>query len=185
MRQDWLLNQLPAVMVRDPFISRFVGIFQQIATGIREEADSVPAFVSPGIAPDEFVKWVGSWTGLPVHIDFRGDEVARQRIKTMVRSSANLYRRRGTVDGLAELLSIVTGEKATVSDTGGIFRGDDDIPDRRHVTIGLPDDGGVSIPALTSLLEDALPVNCSFELVVGGRIVADRAGFVSPGTGSP
>lgn len=174
MNKNWLINQLPDVMAKDPFIRQFTGIFQEIATGIREEANSVPEYVNVGVAPHEFVQWIGGWTGLPVQIDYGDDEIARERVKTMVRSSAMLYRRRGTLGGLQGLLAAVTGEEVTVSDTGGIFRSDAQVPDRRHVTVGLPDAGGLSVSLLTSLLEDELPVNCSFDLVIGGRIQASR-----------
>lgn len=174
MNKNWLINQLPAVMAKDPFINRFTGIFQEIATGVREEANSVPEYVNIGLAPHEFVRWVGSWTGLPVQIDYGDEDVAGERVKTMVRSSGMLYRRRGTRGGLEGLISAVTGQEATVSDTGGIFRPDDQIPNRRHVTVGLPDTGGLSVSLLTSLLEAEMPVNCSFELVIGGRVRAKR-----------
>ncbi len=202
MKKDWLIDQLPAVM-RDerriirttrgadegdktggPFIRRFTGIFQEIATGIREEADAVPDYFDIGIAPHDFVQWMGSWTGLPVEIDYGDAETTRQRLKNMVGSSGSIYKRRGTRGGLEDLISTVTGQEATVTDTGGIFRLGDDIPERKHVTVGLPDSGDVSVPVLRALLEEELPVDCSFELVIGGRIVASRDRGTRRGNGS-
>ena len=172
MNKDWLIDQLPAVMAKDPFLNRFTGIFQEIATGLRVEANAVPDYIDVGLAPHEFVRWIGSWTGLPVQIDFGDEATARNRVREMVASSAALYRRRGTCDGLAGLISAATGEQATVSDTGGIFREGDQIPDAKHVTVEVPSTGGLEASLLASLIADELPVNCTSELVVGGQTVS-------------
>ncbi len=168
MNKDWLINQLPAVMAKDPFLNRFTGIFQEIATGLRVEANAVPDYIDVGIAPHDFVRWIGSWTGLPVQIDFGDEATARKRVREMVASSALLYRRRGTSDGLAGLISVVTGEEAMVSDTGGIFRAGDKPPSERRITVEIQSTGGLDAPLLVSLIKDELPVNCTFELVVAG-----------------
>lgn len=163
-------------MARDPFLRRFTGIFQEIATGIREEADAVPSYVHVGLAPPEFVRWMGGWTGLPVRIDFGDEETARDRIKAMVSASANLYRRRGTRSGLAGLMSAVTGGSVTVTDTGGIFREGEQIPRQRHVTVNVPNTGGLDASLLHSLIADELPVNCTFDLVVDGTVFVQDGG---------
>lgn len=170
MNQDWLIQQLPGVMKQDPFLRRFTGIFQEIATGVRSEADAVPRYIDVGLAPHDFVRWMGSWTGLPVQIDFGDDATARARVREMVSASARLYRRRGTTDGLAGLISAVTGQHAKVTDTGGIFKEGADIPRERHVTVEVPGAGGLSPEVLRSLIADELPVNCTLDLVVAGEL---------------
>jgi phage tail-like protein len=85
-------------------LRRFLFLFQHVMTGVTDRIDSVASLVDPGAADPRFLPWLASWVGfeldtsLPLH---------RQR--ELVRRAIRLYRSRGTVAGMEEMIRVLTG----------------------------------------------------------------------------
>ncbi len=85
-------------------LRRFLFTFQHLMTGVTDRIDSVSALIDPGAADPRFLPWLASWVGfeldtsLPLH---------RQR--ELVRRAIRLYRSRGTVAGVEEMIRVLTG----------------------------------------------------------------------------
>jgi len=116
-RDDWLAHQLPVGMVEDPFLARFVALLQGVADTVLHQVDSLPHLFDPAVAPDAMVRTMGRWIGIDWVDPSLPDELQRR----IVREYGRLLGWRGTKRGLEQLLELISGAPATVTDTGGVF----------------------------------------------------------------
>ena len=63
-RAGWLVEQLPRPLAEDNFTQQFVGIFEEVAGGVRERVVGFRHDLDVRVAPPEFVRWMGTWLGL-------------------------------------------------------------------------------------------------------------------------
>ncbi len=88
---------------------RFLFIFQHLMTTVTERIDGIPALTDPTQADARFLPWIASWVnfeldeGLPLH---------QQR--ELVRRSIRLHRTRGTAEGIAEMIRVLTSAPVTI-----------------------------------------------------------------------
>lgn len=127
------------------FLGRFLKAFEQVLSGEAgdkgEEALGIEALLNrfhqyfdPLLTPAQFLPWLAGWVGLDLEdgIEFYGDEdyIEKGNTPTQIlpldegRSSINrdmigrivqLYKKRGTLEGLKECLQIYAGEESTIS----------------------------------------------------------------------
>jgi phage tail-like protein len=111
------LEHLPAVYRADPvgrdFLGRFLSIFENILGGIEETvADLARLFDADG-APAEsrrdFLSWLAGWVDMSFDPSWT-DETRR----TLLRHAPELYRMRGTPEGLKLLLRLALGIEARI-----------------------------------------------------------------------
>jgi phage tail-like protein len=103
------LASLPAPYHQDPesasFLDRFLGYFDTVFAEVVEANARTPALFDPRSVPTgPFLEWLASWfdiTFLP-----RWPEATR---RTMVARAVAMYRKRGTVPGLRQMLQWHTG----------------------------------------------------------------------------
>jgi phage tail-like protein len=92
----------------DP-LRRFLFIFQHAMTSITDRIDTLPDLVDPATTDPRFLSWIASWISfeldhsLPVH---------QQR--ELVRRAIRLYRSRGTVAGIEEMIRVLAAAPAKV-----------------------------------------------------------------------
>lgn len=92
----------------DP-LRRFLFIFQHIMTTITDRIDQVPALIDPAVTDPRFLPWIASWvsfeldSSLPLH---------QQR--ELTRRAIRLYRTRGTVAGVEEMIRVLTSAPVRV-----------------------------------------------------------------------
>ncbi|RME29006.1 MAG: hypothetical protein D6798_01065, partial [Deltaproteobacteria bacterium] len=88
---------------------RFLFIFQHLMTTVTERIDAIPSLTDPTRADARFLPWIASWVnfeldeGLPLH---------QQR--ELVRRSIRLHRTRGTAEGIAEVIRVLTSAPVTI-----------------------------------------------------------------------
>lgn len=166
-RPDWLLAQLPVGMLEDDFFRRFSQIFQDMADTIVEQADNVPNVVDLAVAPDPFVRYLGSWIGAEA-VDASLPVPLQRRI---VRGYGQILAHRGTRRGLVELLELLSGEPAEVEDPGGIWR-EGDAPAREPVVrVRVASTGWMPADDFVALVRSELPAQVGLELYVADRLV--------------
>jgi phage tail-like protein len=86
------------------------GVERYFDPGLRREG----AVLAPEQrAPAEFLEWLAAWVGMAL----RGDMGEAQR-RELIARAVPLYRKRGTREGLEELLSIQSSLRATITDAG-------------------------------------------------------------------
>lgn len=169
----WLVDQLPGCFAGDDFLRRFVGIFGELAEGLRQRIDSIEHAVDVTVAPPPFVRWLGTWLDIG-SID-PSLEVARQR--TLVREVGPLLARKGTKSGLRDAIALVTGERVVVvHDPGGIVSEDELPPVPGRVRIELATTGAITEADLVAVVRDWVPAAAGAELWVGARRVWEQGG---------
>ncbi len=93
------------------FLQRFLCLFEGVLTPLEGKVAASYMLTNPISAPVEALDWLGRWIGLDVQVDLT--EVQK---RLYIQQALKLYRKRGTLKGLALLLDLLTGN--------GVSRGD-------------------------------------------------------------
>ena len=110
-----LLRFLPAAYqttdsgVDPDFLRRFMWIFQEISDSFTTKIDRMHEQFSPLTADEDFLPWLAQWVALTLDSDW-----PNVKKRQMIRSAAELYRRRGTKGAIARLLEIFTDVRPTI-----------------------------------------------------------------------
>ncbi|MFZ5475675.1 MAG: phage tail protein [Myxococcota bacterium] len=92
-------------------LRRFLFIFQHLMTSITDRIDQIPTLIDPATTDPRFLPWIASWvsfeldSSLPIH---------QQR--ELVRRAIRLYRTRGTVAGIEEMIRVLTSAPVAVNE---------------------------------------------------------------------
>ena len=112
----YLRNGLPAVYQESDFGMRFIGGLEELLDPIVAVLDALPSHFDPDHAPRDILSLIAGWLG--VDLD-ESQEIRYQR--EMVRQSAELGRRRGTVMGLELALKLAFPDvPLRIEDQGGV-----------------------------------------------------------------
>lgn len=107
-------QRLPGVLQDDEFLQRFVTAFDDAYAPIFATLDSLSCYFDPHLAPTDFLEFLATWVG--VELDDSWDLDQR---RTVIAGAALLHRRRGTLRGIQETLSVGLGATVDIQDTGG------------------------------------------------------------------
>lgn len=166
IRPGWLREQLPTVMAEDPFTGRFVQVFEDVATTIRERSDAIDDLFDVTVAPPGIVRFIGSWVGIDVPPSLPVESQRR-----LVQAAGPLLRWRGTARGIEKLVEAVTGADVTVDEHGGVFA-EGNAPSRNPVVaVEVTDTGPLNEEQLLAMLRAEVPADAILELRVAGHAV--------------
>lgn len=88
---------------------RFLFIFQHLMTTVTERIDGIAALTDPTAADPRFLPWIASW------VNFELDEsLPLHQQRELVRRSIRLHRTRGTADGIAEMIRVLTSASVSL-----------------------------------------------------------------------
>ena len=108
-------DQLPAVYTQDPaaadFTERFLSLFDAAFEEADRAVDRYPALLEPGGVPDEVLPWLGGLLGLVFE---PGWDAAIRR--NLITAAPSLYRGRGTLAALSQVIKIVSGVDVAISE---------------------------------------------------------------------
>lgn len=105
---NWL-KYLPAIYSEDQFIGRYLLIFESILSPISWLVDNFDMFLSPEVAPPEWLQWMAGWFDVVIVPEL---PIAHQR--AIVEQLGWLFFRRGTKAGLERLLTLYFGTKPEI-----------------------------------------------------------------------
>ncbi len=105
---------LPAIFQEDEFIQRWMVGFDSVLSPLASTLDNIEAYFDPGIAPQDFVAYLASWVG--VELDETWSDDARREL---VRRAVELFKIRGTVEGLRQHVAIYAGVEPEIEESGG------------------------------------------------------------------
>ncbi len=125
------------------FLGRFLMAFEQILTGGTEKKETVgieellgsfELYFDPNQAPPQFLQWLAGWVALTLEegTDFYGEEDKNQKNavppqilplpqdrttinRKLIGAMVQLYKKRGTLNGLLEYLQLYAGEETTIA----------------------------------------------------------------------
>lgn len=103
------LSYLPSVFERDTLMSRFLMAFESFWSPLEQQVNSIDSYFDPGVMSLPMLHWLAD--RMDLEIDEEWDEDVQRR---MMRNAVRLFRKRGTRDGLQELLEVYTGGEATI-----------------------------------------------------------------------
>ena len=90
---------------------RFLFIFQHMMTTVTERIDGLPALTNPMVVDPKFLPWLASW------VDFALDEaLPLHQQRELVRRSIRLHRTRGTREGIAEMIRVLTSAPVVIDE---------------------------------------------------------------------
>jgi len=162
--RGWLIDSLPVCFAGDPFLRRFLGIFQELADDLRSAIDGIEHTVDATVAPPDFVRWLGGWLG----VESIDPSLPEGRQRELVSGFGPLLPQRGTAAGLAGAVELVTGERPLVRDPGAVVRDSDAVRPPEAVSVWLKSTGRVSEADVIAVIRDWIPASATVELHIGG-----------------
>lgn len=165
-RRGYMRNGLPAVYRDGDFTTRFVTAFEMVLDPIVGLLDALPEHFSAEFAPRDILELMAAWVGVGLY-ETESDDQRRE----VVRSAAELGRRRGTRAGLELALRLTfPNTPLAVEDCGGVAWATDpakvDPPDAGFVVScdePLPEE---RVGAIVALIDSYKPVNSTYRLTL-------------------
>jgi phage tail-like protein len=105
---------LPALYQEDDFAQSFTSGLDAVLAPIFSSLDNLEAYLDPGLAPEDFLDWLGGWVGLVVDETWPLD-----RRRAFISRAHELYRIRGTAKGLAAHVELFSGGQVEIEEPGG------------------------------------------------------------------
>lgn len=105
---------LPALYQRDDLSQRMLAALDEVLAPVFLSLDNLDAYLDPGLAPEDFLDWLGGWLGLAMD-----DAWPLERRRAIVARAAELYRIRGTPRGLVAYMELLTGGEVEIEESGG------------------------------------------------------------------
>lgn len=114
-KQTWI-SYLPCVYQNDlksaSFLERYLGIFQSVYDDMEQDIRRSACHMDPDAGQGDFLLWCASW--LKIGNTYLWTE---EKLRKLLKCAAGLFSKRGTRDGLLELVEIYTGEKPLLIET--------------------------------------------------------------------
>jgi len=108
------LRYLPAVYQEESaskeFLERFLSIFESALHDSEETISRIPMYFDPMATQDEFVPWLASWLSLDLY------ELLEEKNREFILRAVEFYKQKGTVSGIAALVSFLTDKKCCVKE---------------------------------------------------------------------
>ncbi|MPZ49092.1 MAG: hypothetical protein GEU75_07290 [Dehalococcoidia bacterium] len=115
------LRYLPAVYLQDPFIGRFLRIFEDILSPIQKTVTRRAQLFDPAEATPTLLQFMAGWVGA----DEMG-ELPDARLRRLVREAVTLNQLRGTKRGLSLAIEVMTGKRPYITEySPGLVLGED------------------------------------------------------------
>lgn len=179
------LQFLPIVYRQDPFLRRFLLIFDSVLAPIERMVDSLALYTEPEMAPAEFMPWLAHWVAASLDARWPLD---RQR--ALIDHAIEIYRWRGTSRGLKLHVQVYTGiapiiqeyrEGFVLGREGGLGWTTHLAPTPANpvsftVTVPVERSARVDLAVLRQIIEEDKPAHTTYRL----RVVPSDA---SPGPG--
>ena len=107
-KQSWI-SYLPEIYERydeDGFMDRYLGVFQSIYEDLYDEIAGMPRVFDRESTNREYLDWLAEWIGMRDSFAWPDD-----KLKSLIKEGLSLFKRRGTRQGIIDLLTLCTGEK--------------------------------------------------------------------------
>jgi len=98
------MRHLPGIYHNQRFLARLLTAFEAVWTPLEQQIDHIDCYFDPRFVPSELLTWLAAWVGL----DLDGQWPERRQ-RALIQNAIQLYRLRGTREGLALALNLFTG----------------------------------------------------------------------------
>ncbi|WP_168120979.1 phage tail protein [Paenibacillus sp. HB172176] len=108
--RETYLSYLPAVYQEDDesrdFLERYLSLFGTLFSDLEEQIDDFSQYIDPRRAAGEHLRWLATWVGLETDDNWKDEQV-----QAFIQASPELYRYRGTREGLLKTIEIYSGQR--------------------------------------------------------------------------
>lgn len=171
---------MPAIFQEDPFTTRWTGALDEVLAPVISTLDCLGAYIDPRLAPEDFLSWLANWYGAVLDENW-----PPSRRREAVARAVSLFRTRGTVAGLRELLELASGGRVEIEESGGTtwsaapgrpLPGSAEARLTVRIFLSGDEDGTVDPRALDELIMAAKPAHMAHtvEIETGRTEVGDR-----------
>lgn len=105
------LKHMPSIYRDDEVMNRLLMLFESFWEPIESQVEEIPNYFDPLMTPPGFLPWLASW--MDITLNHRWPEESQRKL---ILNAYKLYRKRGTRQGLAEILEIFTGDKPSITE---------------------------------------------------------------------
>jgi len=162
-----IIEHLPSIYQSDAFTGQFLSGFDDVWAPIMSALDCIDAYVDPLLTPSDFLEWLAGWIGLTISEDWSVEQQRR-----LLLHAVELFRRRGTTEGLRQEVALYTGAEVTIEESGGTAVSQapgQDLPGRaaQAIRIVVRTEGeSVNEAGLMSLVRAIVPTHLFVETVI-------------------
>ena len=107
------LRFLPAIYQEDAvssaFLEKFLALFETVLHGLDTEIHQTFRYFDPEVVPREFLDWLSTWLNFALQ-----EEWPEARTRRLLSRAHTLFKGKGTLAGLAELIEIYTGQRPRI-----------------------------------------------------------------------
>jgi len=167
-------GSLPALYQEDEFAQSLTSGLDAVLAPIFSSLDNLEAYLDPGLAPEDFLDWLGGWVGLVVDETWPLD-----RRRAFISRAHELYRMRGTAKGLAAHVELFSGGQVEIEEPGGaslsVTTGSAPPGSTGFnvlVRVRVDDPASVDQPRLNALVAAAKPAHLTHVVEVVGKSAA-------------
>ena len=148
------LQYLPSFFAQDSLMDRTLLIFESILAPIEQIVDHMPLILDPRTMPADLLPWVASWLDLTLN-----EKWPEARRRDLIRAASELYRRRGTRQGLSRYLEIYAGVSPEINEQL-------QQPHTFRVTLRVPAEQAVDEALVRAIIEAEKPAHTAYELQI-------------------
>ncbi len=152
---SWL-QYLPAVYSDDPFLGRFLLLFESVYTPDEWIVDNFDLYLDPKLTPAEWLRWLGGWVDI-----FVPPTLPEERQRAIVKELPQLFMGRGSKGSLARHLELAFGVEPKIEEPN-------DKPYTFTVKLKLGKDGNTSANRgiATQIIESQRPAHTFYTLTI-------------------
>jgi phage tail-like protein len=111
--RESLISYLPAIYQEQQdesrFLERFLALFGAYFQEMEEKIDRISKYFDPNAMHGQYLTWLGTW--LAVNED---ESWGEEKLRQLIKQAPELYKLRGTRQGLVRMLQIYTGAEAYI-----------------------------------------------------------------------
>lgn len=97
------------------FFEDFVGAFDSVLAPVHVSIEDLDLYLDPRTCPPDFLPWLASWLGIALN-----ERWPLTRRRRFVHRAAELFRLRGTLDGLRQAVELYTDATPSIVESGSI-----------------------------------------------------------------
>jgi phage tail-like protein len=164
-----LEEQLPALYREEGGIAgALTAALDEVLAPVIATLDNFAAYLDPMLTPADFVEWLSGWMGMATD-----ETTPLHERRAIAAHAAGVYRRRGTVAGIAEQIEMATGVAPEVVDSGGASWSG--VPGgtlpgtsafRLTVRLRVPDPGAIDRQQVDAIVAEMKPAHVVHEVEV-------------------
>lgn len=107
------LRYLPAVYQEDEesrdFLERFLSLFETFLGNLEGEIDHIVRYFDADVVGEDFLPWLSTWLAIATD-----DNWTQEQLRNLIRKAPQLYKQRGTREGIAATVELFTGDRPLI-----------------------------------------------------------------------